>query len=241
MLELAPRAALVSLLYITASFGATFWAERTIDSATAAQVNAVSPIVVAALSFLFLKKRLGLLHWAGIVAGFAGVWLIVRGSLGGASASAGNARLAASIVMVSGVVAFSAAQVLYRRLFGEGDDPFTINSLNMLSGGIGLLVLSLVFERRPFPIEAPLILSLAYLIVLGSLVGHSLNLWLVKCAGPLFASSWSYVSPAIATAAGAVFMSERIDVLSVAGMAATLAGVALIARAERPGANGKKA
>ena len=39
LLRLAPRAAAVSVLYIVVKFGATFWAEGFIDSATAAQID----------------------------------------------------------------------------------------------------------------------------------------------------------------------------------------------------------
>ena len=76
---LAPRAALLSLPYIVANFGGTFWAEQYIASSTAAQIDAVGPIASAFLSALFLGKRLRAAHGFGIAAGFAGVWLIVRG------------------------------------------------------------------------------------------------------------------------------------------------------------------
>lgn len=227
---LAPRAAILCLLYIVANFGATFWAEQYISSSAAAQIDAVGPIASALLSALFLGKKLKASHFLGIAAGFAGVWLIVGGS-GGASGE--ELRLAASIAMLGGAIGFAGASILYKRLFGDEVDSFAVNALNMLFGGIGLLALSAAFERRPFPATAPALLSLGYLVVIGSLVGHSANLWLVKKAGPLFASGWSYVSPVIATIVGALALGEATRPAALGGAALTLAGVYLIGRVER--------
>jgi drug/metabolite transporter (DMT)-like permease len=235
---LAPRAALLSLPYIVVNFGATFWAEQYIGSGTAAQIDAVGPVASAALSALFLGKRLRPAHFLGIAAGFGGVWLIVGGA--GAAGDAGGSSdaamtLAASIVMLSAAICFAGSSVLYKRLFDDAADPFAVNSLNMLFGGLGLLAIAAATGSPSFPLEAGTLLPLAYLIVMGSLVGHSANLWLVKTAGPLFASQWSYVSPLIATAAGALLLGEGVGIGAAAGTAATLAGVALISRAERAG------
>jgi drug/metabolite transporter (DMT)-like permease len=225
---LAPRAALLSLPYIIANFGATFWAEQFIASSTAAQIDAACPIASAILSSAFLGKRLKAAHGLGIAAGFVGVWLIVRGGRGG-----GHESLIASIVMVGGAVSFAGASVLYRRLFDDAVDPFAVNALNMLSGGLGLLLVAALTGQRSLPMTGAALLPLLYLVVVGSLIGHSANLWLVKKAGPLFTSSWSYVSPVIATAVGAVALGETLSAWSAAGAAATLFGVYLIARAER--------
>jgi drug/metabolite transporter (DMT)-like permease len=231
---LAPRAALLSLPYIVVNFGATFWAEQYIGSSTAAQIDAVGPIASAALSAMFLGKRLRPAHFLGIAAGSGGVWLIVggAGAAGGAPA-AGTMPLVASIVMLSAAICFAGSSVLYKRLFDDSVDSFAVNSLNMLFGGLGLLAIAAATGSPAFPLEADTLLPLAYLIVMGSLVGHSANLWLVKTAGPLFASQWSYVSPVIATAAGALLLGEGLGLGAAAGTAATLAGVALISRAER--------
>jgi drug/metabolite transporter (DMT)-like permease len=225
---LAPRAALLSLPYIVVNFGATFWAEQYIGSSTAAQIDAAGPIASAILSTLFLGKRLRAAHGLGIAAGFAGVWLIVRG----ADAPGAADSIPACFAMLVGAVGFAGASILYKRLFDDSVDSFAINSLNMLSGGIGLLALAALSGQTGFPITKAAVLPLVYLIVVGSLVGHSANLWLVRKAGPLFTSSWSYVSPVIATLVGAMALGEGVSAWSIAGAALTLVGVYLISKAE---------
>jgi drug/metabolite transporter (DMT)-like permease len=233
---LAPRAALLSLLYIVVNFGATFWAEQYISSSAAAQIDAAGPIASALLSSLFLGKRLKAAHGLGIAAGFAGVWLVVRGAAGagatGGGASPGDLGLAASLVMLAGAIGFAGASILYKRLFDDSADPISVNAINMLSGGVGLIVVACLAGQTSFPVGRASLGALLYLIVVGSLVGHSANLWLVKKAGPLFTSSWSYVSPVIATAFGALALGERVSAWSAAGAALTLFGVYVITKAE---------
>jgi drug/metabolite transporter (DMT)-like permease len=228
--SLAPRAAILSIPYIVVNFGATFWAEQYIGSGTAAQIDAVCPIASAILSALFLGKRLRPAHALGIASGFAGVWLIVGAS---ASGGPGEGNLAASLVMLASAICFAGAAILYKRLFDDSVDSFAVNSLNMLFGGLGLLAIAALSGQWSFPATKPAVMALCYLVVAGSLVGHSANLWLVRRAGPLFTSSWSYVSPVIATIAGALVLGEKIGANSAAGALLTLAGVYAISKAER--------
>lgn len=229
--SLLPRAALLSLFYIVANFGATFWAMQYLGSGTAAQIDTTGPIITAALTGLLLGKRLTRQHALGLILGIVGAYLII----GAPSGSAGGRGLLAGLVMLAATFFFSLGSVIYHRLFSEEVDALLVSALNMLTGGIILLGLSLIFETPRLPCSAACLLPLLYLVLVGSVVAHSANLYLIKEAGPLFASSWLYVSPVIATAAGALFLGERVRAASLAGAAATLLGVYLIARAESMG------
>jgi Permeases of the drug/metabolite transporter (DMT) superfamily len=231
--RLAPRAALLSLPYIVGNFGATFWAEQYLSSSAAAQIDAAGPIASALLSSIFLGKKLRPGHYLGLAIGFIGAWLVASGAASGAGS--GSLGTIAAVAMVCGAISFQAASILYKRLFDDATDPFAVNALNMLFGGLGLLALAAATGERGMPASVEALGSLAYLIVVGSLVGHSANLWLVKKAGPLFASGWSYVSPIAATFVGAALLDERLSVANAAGIALTLAGVYLAGRAEVSG------
>ena len=237
---LAPRAVLLSLPYVVVNFGAMFWAEQYIDSSTAAQLDTASPIAAALLSALFLGKKLRPAHGLGVAAGFAGVWLVVRGAalaspLALVPGAPGSKEVLASLVLVVGAIGFAGASVLYKRLFDDAVDSFSVNAINMLSGGLILFGLAALTGQREFPASPAALGSLAYLVVVGSLVGHSANLWLVRKAGPIFTSSWTYVTPCIATAVGALALGERVSAWSVAGAGLTLLGVWLITRGEMGG------
>jgi drug/metabolite transporter (DMT)-like permease len=94
---------------------------------------------------------------------------------------------------------------------------------------------ALTTGQTTFPLTAPAVGSLLYLIVFGSIGGHSMYLWLVGNTGPLFASTWLYVSPIIATVVGAAVLSEQVLASNIAGAALVIFGVYIINRAERGG------
>jgi drug/metabolite transporter (DMT)-like permease len=71
---------------------------------------------------------------------------------------------------------------------------------------------------------------LVYLTLVGSILGHSLSLIIVRDAGSVFASSWLYVSPPIATALGAVVLGEKFGMTELAGTGLALVGVYLVTR-----------
>lgn len=233
LLSLAPRAFLLSLFYVVGNFGASFWAMRRIGSGTAAQLQASVPIWTGILAVLFLGKRLRPAHLLGLAAGLLGVWLVAGGSPApGATTTDAGARTAV-LVMVAGSLCFAAGTILYRRLFSERDDAFAVNAMNMLLGGLVLLTLAGVAEKPSFPLAGATLGPLVYLALAGSILGHSANLAVVREAGPLFASGWFFVSPAIATAVGALVLGEPVRPAALAGTAASLFGVAAMALADR--------
>ncbi|GAF07473.1 permease [Paenibacillus pini JCM 16418] len=66
--------------------------------------------------------------------------------------------------------------------------------------------------------------SLLYLIVIGSMVGHSLFYWLVAKTNPMFPTTWLYVSPMIAMGVGYLFYHEKVSGISMAGMITIIVG-----------------
>lgn len=82
----------------------------------------------------------------------------------------------------------------------KGGDFSSGSALQSLLGGLALLAAAPLLERAVWPPTAPAWLALAYLTIAGSILGHSLSLIVVRDAGSVFASSWLYVSPPIATA-----------------------------------------
>ncbi len=107
-------------------------------------------------------------------------------------------------------------------------DVFLFNAYQMVFGGVGLLLLSLIFESPgAVQINETVMYAWLHLTVLGSMVGHGIYYWLVKKSGPVFSSTWTYVSPIIAQGVGYWWLNEPITVLSALGLLLVLAGVQL--------------
>ena len=74
------------------------------------------------------------------------------------------------------------------------------------------------------------ILALAYLIVVGSFIGFTAYVWLLRAAPISLVSTYAYVNPIVAVALGALILGEDITVQMIVAGAAVLVSVAVILR-----------
>jgi len=225
--RLSPRAFAVSLPLTTITFGTIYWAEGRIDSGLMSRLETLGPVVTALLARALLGSRLPRIAWLGLGLGVMGGGLLAGAAQGGQVDPAGL-----GLALVS-VVAYAAGLVLYDRLFGPNDDPMIVSALQSLLGGLALLAAAPLLERPVWPPTAPAWWTLAYLTIAGSILGHSLSLVVVRDAGSVFASSWLYVSPPIATVLGALVLGERFETTELLGTGLALFGVYLVSRRVR--------
>src|SRR5436309_15352885 len=87
-------------------------------------------------------------------------------------------------------------------------------------------------QLNPAHYSARSFFGLAYLIVVGSLVGYSAYAWLLANAPIGQVSTYAYVNPVVAIALGALVLGEAITWRIVAGALLVLASVAIVVRRE---------
>ncbi len=96
-------------------------------------------------------------------------------------------------------------------------------AMQMLSGGLVLIIVATLFgEWQQFHTEtlsSHSLLAFAYLVFIGSLVGFSAYVWLLKNVSPYLASTYAFVNPMVALFLGYFFADE---VLSVKALIATV-------------------
>ena len=99
----------------------------------------------------------------------------------------------------------------------------------MLAGGTLLLVVSGLrgeYDDATFTSDA--LLATAYMVVVGSLVGFSAYVWLLKTVPASTVSTYAYVNPVIAVILGWAFNDEVITGRTLVAGAAIVLGVALM-------------
>lgn len=96
-------------------------------------------------------------------------------------------------------------------------------AMQMLSGGLVLIIVATLFgEWQEFHTEtlsSRSLLAFAYLVFIGSLVGFSAYVWLLKNVSPYLASTYAFVNPMVALFLGYFFADE---VLSMKALIATV-------------------
>ncbi|WP_405082948.1 DMT family transporter [Paenibacillus chitinolyticus] len=210
-------------------FASLYWAEQYLSSGIAAVLSATAPLMIMLLQTGLTRQKMSASSWAGCLVGFAGVVILL---VPGMTVAFSAVWVAGCIAVLMGQVFYSAGTVYSRRVIRRFSDtsPIALNAAQMLYGGLMLLLLSLFTEQ--VHMEAMLVpeavFSLLYLIVFGSMMGHTIFYWLVAKTNPVFPSTWLYISPLIALSLGVVLYGEPLSFLSLAGGVIIIAGILLI-------------
>jgi drug/metabolite transporter (DMT)-like permease/heme-degrading monooxygenase HmoA len=236
--EAAPRksdlkaAVIIGLLMVVFGNGLVIWSEQFVPSGLAAVFVSTGPLWLVLIDWWVTGRRALPGHTvAGLVTGFAGVTLLtLLGS--GLSIEAPSSMLVVSAGIIT-LAAFSwAAGSIYARRLELKVSLTMLLGLQMMAGsGMLLLAGTLTGEWSrfdPLGISGVSLASLVYLVVMGTLVGYSSYLWLMRVSEPAKVATHGYVNPVVAVFLGWLLAAEPITPGMLFATATILLGVALI-------------
>lgn len=206
--------------------------ERTVPAGIAAFLIAMLPVWVAVLGRLFFSERLPRAAIVGVVVGLVGVAVLVgpAGTAGGPSFDPFGlvVLLCSPIAWAAGSLYSSHRAVLPRR-------PLTATGLQMICGGAILMIAAvLTGELGGFDLAAVTgrsALGLLYLTTVGSLVGFTTYVWLLRVAPLAKVATYAYINPIVAVILAGLILGEPIEPRTALAGAIIVAGVALIVTA----------
>jgi drug/metabolite transporter (DMT)-like permease len=222
----AASAAIVGVL-LPGSNSLLFLTERQVPIGLASLIIAAIPLWVVLLRFA-ARERPDLVSVTGLVVGFAGIALLVR-------PGGGSGSLLYLLLTVLGSFVWAFGSFLSPRL-PVPRDAFAATAYEMLAGGAVLMTAALIayspHQLNPADYSARSFFGLAYLIVVGSLIGYSAYAWLLANAPIGQVATYAYVNPVIAIALGAIVLGESITWRIVGGALLIIAAVAIVVRRE---------
>jgi drug/metabolite transporter (DMT)-like permease len=183
-----------------------------VPSGTTALLIASVPMFVMGLAFLD-GERPTPAAIAALALGLIGLGVLVLGRSG----SGGG-------LPVMGVVTILLASLAWA--YGSWIKPRLVVPVNhwvgtahqMVAAGLFLLVLSVARrERWSTAVGAPSALALAYLVVVGSIVGFTAYSWLLGKAPLGLIATHTFVNPVVAVALGTVFLDEPLSMPVLVG------------------------
>src|ERR1700758_4216340 len=198
------------------------WGERTVDAGLATILNSAAPI------FTFLFTALVTRHEAatprklvGVIAGMAGICLIVGGK---AFDRAGEAFLA-EIAIVAATICYACAAIFSRGF--KGLDPMAPAAGSLLCGAAVLIPLSLVVEH-PWTLtpSTSSMLALAGPAVFSTAAAFVIYFRLIQTLGSVGTTAQAYLRVPIGVAISVIFLGERLSPTAWLGLACVVAGVA---------------
>jgi drug/metabolite transporter (DMT)-like permease len=224
--------ALVGVLLMFGGNGLVTVAERDVPSGLAALLIASEPLWIIILRALW-RERPGRLSALGVLAGFAGVALLLSPGQRPAGTS-----LAACLLVVFAAMCWASGSFAGSRLRLPAD-PLHATALQMLLGGGAMAAVAVVagepWDLHPGAISGDSWLAFAYLVVVGSIVAFTAYAWLLRNVPISTVSTYAYVNPVIAVFLGWAILSEPVSTITVAATAIIVASVALTMRQEGTG------
>lgn len=216
-------------LFFLCGNGAVVWSQQRLASGLVALLVAIVPLWVVILDWIRPPhNQPRALVLIGVFIGLAGLVLLV--GLDALNRS-GEIDLVAALVLAGGSFAW-ALGTLYAQRATLPKSPLLTAALQLSAGG-ALLALASSAAREPARMEwAELslgpILSMLYLILLGSVLAFTAYGWLVRVAPAARVATYAYVNPVVAMFLGWLFADERLTTRTLIASAVILLGVALI-------------
>ncbi|MBA3375366.1 MAG: EamA family transporter [Actinobacteria bacterium] len=205
--------------------GSLAWAQQTVPAGVAALLVGSIPIWMALLDRIAFGRRLQPSAYLGFALGFVGLAFLFD-PFGEGSVD----RLGALVIVLSALC--WAAGSLYSRGAPLPKRPLVSAGLASLCGGALLFGASVLLgELRHVRFSVDALLAVGYLIVVGTFVGFTAYVWLLRVAPISLVSTYAYVNPIVAVFLGWILLGEELTLqMAVAGSAVVVA-VALIVRA----------
>jgi drug/metabolite transporter (DMT)-like permease len=221
--------AVIGAFLILGGNGLISWAELSIPSGMTALLIGSQPLITVLTEWLWPGgHRPTKITWAGLAVGFVGVaWLAAPWQ----HATEGGLDLGGVAAILTGCVCWALGSIYGRRL-RQPAEPLAGAAMQMLAGSVALMLAASAhgdFARfAPAAVSLHSWLALGYLILMGSLVGFSTFVWLMKHSTPTRVSTYAYVNPLVAVFLGWLILGEPITARTLVAAAIIVVSVAII-------------
>jgi drug/metabolite transporter (DMT)-like permease len=223
-------ASITGFLLLVGGTGLLSWAEQKIPSGIAALLVASVPMWLVLLeTFRHGGTKPTFQSLLGILIGFGGIILLI----GPAEFTQGKMEF--DIIRIGGCLIGTvlwAVGSIYARSAKLPESTILSSGIEMLAGGAGLLILSMILgEWKNFSfaaVSSNSILAMAYLIFVGSLLGFVSYAFLLKNAPVSLVATYAYVNPVVAIFLGSLIAKEALNTRMIIAASIIIGSVIII-------------
>ncbi|HVS06145.1 MAG TPA: EamA family transporter [Candidatus Dormibacteraeota bacterium] len=205
--------------------GGVILAEQYAPTGVVALLVATAPLWMAVIDRVVFGRRLPILGIVGLLIGFGGVAFLIGWP------GAGRINLFGAALALAAPVCWASGSVFTRHV-KLPKRPLVTAGMEMLWAGLVFAMASILtgeLGRLHWQhVSTTSIVALLYLIALGSLVGFSAYVWLLRSAPLSLVSTYAYVNPVVAVILGGIFLGEAVNARLVIAGGIIILAVALI-------------
>ena len=188
-----------------------------------ALIIGATPVVIATVSAVMGREKIGALHWIGAAVSVAGIYFVV-----GRGASFGGTTLRGDLLVMISVCCWTAYTLGGARLI-KHHSPLYVTGMTMAIGAVPYVILALpqIVRMDWATVSAwtwtALVLSAVLALCLSYLIWYTA----VQRIGPARTSLYSNLVPIVAIGFAALWLGEPLTPATLVGGAAVLTGVFL--------------
>ena len=222
-------ALLLGALFLLMGNGGVVWAEQRVASGLAAVLVATMPLWTVVIERMRGAPTPPPATIAGLLAGLAGVALLL-------APGGGRVDLLGAAVLTLASISWAYASIISKGQPLPKSGALS-SGMQMLAGGSCLTLAGFLSgEASQLASAVPStrsLLALLYLIVFGSLLGFTAFTWLLQVSTPGRVATYAYVNPVVAVTLGWAVAGEPFGLRHLAASAVIIGGVALITASRR--------
>lgn len=207
-----------ALLFATAQTG--------IDSGVAGVLNALTPMFTLIVGWAFFGRTTQRTQWIGLVLGLIGALFLVMSQRQGTGST--QPLLALLLVVATFFYGISVNTVGHKL---QGITPWLTASFPLVIASVPAFLVLLLAGNVQASLSHPDAWYALNLLVFLSLVNSAFSLvafnYLIHLAGPVFASTTTYLMPVVALIWG-VWDGENLTLVHLAGLTAIVGGITLV-------------
>lgn len=198
--------------------GLNFIAMQSVEASLASIIASTMPLLVAFAGWTIFKDRLPPLGIIGLVAGAAGVVMIMGARL------QGGTDLFGIILCAIAAISLTIATLMVRGA-SSGGNLLMVVGLQMLVGAALLAIPGFAFEVWDVTWSPRLITAFAYTTIFPGLIGTLIWFWLVGRIGAVKSATFHFLNPFFGVAVAAMLLGEALGVWDIIGVVIIALGI----------------
>jgi drug/metabolite transporter (DMT)-like permease len=212
--------------------GGVWWAiQHGVPASISALIAASQPIMTAFLAPALVGERIGLARWSGVAAGFMGICLVLAPKLVGLDSTQLRAALAPIGINFIAMIGVTAGTFYQKRYIHSGDLR-SVAAIQYVGALVAGLPMALLFGEMRIDWTPTAFAVLAWSVLGLSIGAIALLLYLIRRGEVSRSAQLIFLVPPLAALQAHFLFGENLSAIQLVGMALTVCGVAVAARAK---------
>jgi drug/metabolite transporter (DMT)-like permease len=225
-----PLLFLIGLFNVCITNSFEFWGLQYMTSAKTCLIYTLSPFAAIIFSYFFLKEKMNLRKWAGLILGLLGfIPIYISGAAKAETTQSifffSTAEIAVTISAITAVFGW----IFLKKLTTRYNYPFvTANAISFIIGGILSFIPSVMFESwHPVPISNTtyFIYGLLYIAIIHNVLCYNIYAYCLQKFTVTFMTFAGTVSPIFTAIFAFIFLNEKVTIAFFISLALVTIGL----------------